>query len=190
MNIYISIDEVVESNNPLNYLLELKDRFPDFKATLFAGLFRCSESYLELLESKEWLEVCAYGFYGKPREMEFYNKPRIEIMFSDMEEQYGAYFIKGFKAPNFAFTEITYEVCQEKGYWINMHPYHKKPFPTGMQYYKFNKDVDGFEFAGHSDNNSYDKKGINQSFNLLVQTLEHIDDKQFKFCSENLKINV
>ena len=189
MNVYINIDEVTEADSPLEYLQELKDRYSNFKATVFVGLFRCSIDYLDLLKSKSWLEVCVHGIYGRHRELEFYNKSQLVDLMNKLEATYTGYYTGGFKAPNFAYTQDVYEVCLDKGFWINMHPFHKKEFISGISYYQFDRDNDGFEFAGHAKNNQRDKKGIDQSFSLLTQTLDHMSSRTFKFCSENLKVN-
>jgi len=189
MDVYINIDEITEAENPLTYLLDLKERYPDFKATIFVALMRCSVEYVELLKSKDWLEVAIYGFYGKPRELEFYNASQLNDTFNKMEIIYTGHYDNGFKAPQFAYTDYVYQMCLNKGLWIEMHPNHTKPFLTGLEYCQLAKDPNIFEFSGHANNNMNDMKGIKQSYNLLTHTLDHIEDKEFKFCSDNLQVN-
>jgi len=190
-NVYLTIDNCSSSTNHLFYLNELKNRYSGFKCTIFVPLMMIDTSFLDQMNNTGFLEVACYGFYGRGREFGSINEQQFNNKIDEIETSFSGKYIKGMKCPQFAYIPISYNVLKERDYWIIENQYNKNPLLTGIKYFKYQKSDDSYYFDGHAENNNRDKRGIDQSFEKVIVSIDWLIKQggiEFKYISESIKI--
>lgn len=182
--IYITIDNCSSITNHLYYLNLLKEKYNNFKCTIFSPLLENDVSFVNTMNNTGFLEVACYGFHGSGMELEWYNEQQFLSKLNKVEEKFTDKFVKGFKAPQFGYTQSSYEVLTGKNYWIIDSQYNKQQKPDNIKYFKYVKSDNSFYFDGHAVNNTKDNRGIDQSFKSLINSLDSFEEKEFKYISE------
>jgi len=132
----------------LPILLELKERFPALKVTLFGIPYFLSPRRIAELHETGWIEIGMHGWahlpWGKafssitgelrPGDFEcklWSNKMARRILSSG--EQMG--FVKGFKAPYWAISPAVIDALVEEGWWLADHPDNQRLLRPGLKVY-------------------------------------------------------
>lgn len=128
--VVFTLDDFHETNHNLNLLLDLKEKFPKMKVTLFVIPSKCSVEWLKDLKEKygEWMRFCPHGYLHDVSRREYSGEclyPEECLMWTEEDankylqkaEDMGV-FIKGFKAPGWGMNEATFKVLYERDYWV------------------------------------------------------------------------
>lgn len=110
--------------NCMRELLYLKERFPNFKVTLFA--IPCYEQYnqdrfFQMIHEKygDWIQLAMHGF---KHDSNFECKEWDSVTAKTTIKQFdGPCFVKGFKAPGWQISRATYQACLDLGFWVADH---------------------------------------------------------------------
>jgi hypothetical protein len=143
--VVVNIDDFCDSEWPImNCLFTLKERYPDFKVTLFTIPFRTSHAHLSDAKKAGWIEVAVHGFNHSPQEMLTLSKEDIIKGFSRIDF---SMFVRGFRAPYWLMNEMVIECCNEFRMWLAIH-HTKNPdsWKDLAKYgYYYPRDMDNFE---------------------------------------------
>ena len=103
-------------------IFRLKDRYPNFKVTMFTIPLRCSEEWLAMVQTYPWSD----------------HRDRHEWMGkTDIDLPFQPYFYKGFKAPWWRMSQETADAFNREGYLLSTcRGYHDV---TGPRVYRFNE---------------------------------------------------
>lgn len=196
--VILDADDFAVDNTSFMYFCELKRLYPKFKVSLFtvpmsvmSGEIKClatADNFLsEIKEYLDWIEFIPHGFSHYP--MEFQNKTYQEtidslIAIERIFNESGLPFVKGFKAPYWAYNDEVAKALKDKGYWIALD---KNDPRNDMPIYKYNwsinepypKDIQ--EVRGHAHIQNVCGNGIEECFSNLLTIPE---DVEWKFISE------
>ena len=131
----------------LNYLYEIKKKHPNFKVTLFTVVNRSSREILRELKSLKWIELAIHGWNHTPDEWRWDEKTATYYLRKALES---GYFVKGFKAPNWRYSNGTLKALGEMGFWAAFR--HKNEVPKGLRYYSLDKEEGIEKYHGHLSN--------------------------------------
>jgi hypothetical protein len=139
MKIIVDYDDFFaeRKNNSMDWLIELKDRYPNFVVTLFTIWGRWhNKKILYDLNQFDWIEFAAHGYYHYTNdEVVKWNKQRWFEAMNEFEE--AKIFQKIFKAPNWMMSELGYQVLKELDWAVAIRKEQIKDIPVGMKYYCF-----------------------------------------------------
>jgi hypothetical protein len=133
------LDDFYDTNNNLPILLNLKERFPDLKVTLFCIPSKCSIQFISELKRKyDWMDFAVHGWFHDTRglnaqESNFWTTEEANT-FLDRAEAMGV-FSKVFRAPGWNINIETYRVLIERGYIIAEHLGHDRWAELGGKRY-------------------------------------------------------
>lgn len=178
--IVFNLDDLKPSReeNALDWLVDFKDRYPDFKVTLFTILGRWSDiKMLEAIKGFEFIELAAHGYYHSTNDevQKWTEEQWVDNLY--LYERSGL-FTKVFKAPNWQMSKLGYQMLKDKGWAVAIREHQIKDVPEGMKYYCHEGHPN--RYHGHT---------------WLMQT--HLDqgmfvnwnrDSKFSFLSENLEV--
>ncbi len=178
--ILLNLDDFAPSQeeNALNYLVEFKDKYPDFKVTLFTIYGKWRRDMLKGLRIcfADWLDLAAHGFtHYSNDECEKWSLEQWHRIIDNYEN--GKCFTKLFKAPNWQMSSLGYEVLKERGWAVAVRESQIKDVPKGMKYYSFEEQggVHGHTWLMKS----HIESGMFKDWNK---------DSGFDFISNHLKI--
>lgn len=128
-NAVVTLDDFYDTNHNLPLLLSLKERFPEFKCTLFCIPSKCSAKFINSVKARygNWIEFAVHGWFhdtehGIATECNHWTKEEAH-KYLQMAEDMGC-FVKGFRAPGWQINHETYQALGERGYWIADHKDH------------------------------------------------------------------
>ncbi len=110
--------------NCMRELLHIKEKFPNFKTTLFAVPayegFNQSQFFRMIIEKYgDWIQLAMHGFCHSSNfecSKWDYNTAKTTIrQFSDM------FSVQGFKAPGWQISRETYKACLDLDFWVADH---------------------------------------------------------------------
>lgn len=136
-------------SNALNWMVDLKMRFPDFRATLFTiiGRWKDKEMLKKMKEFLPWIDLAAHGFEHMTNdEVLIWDRKRWKEILK-MYENMGI-FEKIFKAPNWEMSPLGYEVLGEMGWAVAVRQFQINDLPVGIKYYCF--ETNPFGVHGHT----------------------------------------
>ena len=195
MTITLDFDDFNPLNHRLDILRKLRDRYPDFKVTMFTvpwdirynsdkgGAPISSDDYSEWRNIVKhgikdgWLEIAIHGLTHAPREFEDMDAKqaggRIDFAEHFMNDA-GFKYVKLFKAPQWLLSEEAKEVIEKRGYKVMEDGYYswnvKDEFPVELN-----------NVIGHGHVQDVCDNGLEESLLRLVQIP---DDYEWKFLSE------
>lgn len=120
--IAVSLDDFCDDykNNAMNYLWWLKSKYPTFRVTLFSIPARISLSGGYLVgQNSNWMQLAVHGWNHDHEEVAAWDEARCNQVLDDAEKM--GIFVKGFKAPNWAMTDVMRKVLLDRGYWLAEH---------------------------------------------------------------------
>jgi len=177
--IIFNIDDFCDNEwGIMEYLNTLKNRYPDFRVTLFTVPFKISTENLLIAKETGWIELAVHGFNHIPDEMLILGKEEILEGFSKVDF---SIFTKGFRAPYWLLNEQVIECCNKFGLWVALH--HQKnesSWRTLCEHgYYYPKAQNGFKcWYGHT----YD---IREKLSELLEIWP--EDQKFGFVSEAIQ---
>jgi hypothetical protein len=177
------------------YLEELNNYFDNFKVSLFtipcyAGI-SLSQYWKELNNVNFKYEHILHGYYHSPLEFDYLSKQQAKDYIQAGIVEFARCnipVIKGFKCPNWKYSEGTVEALKELGFWLATY----RPVQIdGVRTYNWNWDIGellpGVEVLhahGHTHKVSGPGKGVNES----MENIKQLDrDTEFLFISEVMR---
>lgn len=110
-------DFSTQTATALPLLLDLKAKYPQLRATLFAIPGWSTQEFLQEAASWGWVELALHGWAHQPNtECELWMRDDAN-RYLDQAEAWGC-FVHGFKAPGWRIGPNTLTVLAERGYWI------------------------------------------------------------------------
>lgn len=134
-------------NNAMDWLVEFKELYPDFKVTLFTILGRWkSLKLLSQIKSLDWIDLAAHGYYHEINtEVLGWSKQKWFEVINEYEKQG---FAKVFKAPNWQMSKLGYQVLKELDWAVAIRKHQLHEVPEGAKYYCFETTEGGVH--GHT----------------------------------------
>jgi hypothetical protein len=152
-----------------------------FKVTLFTIPGKCSLEFLKAVKEIPWIELGIHGQFHTFGECKEWDRHQAQnIMESALST---GFFAPIFKAPNWLWSEGTYEACKELNIGVCDHFANVKYIPEGVKTYIWgNPEDDMLQLHGHvtPENGNYLGKAFNQ---YIVDS----PDAEYLFVSEALK---
>lgn len=138
-DVIVTLDDFHDTNHNLPILLDLKERFPGFKATLFCIPSKCSIPFLRKIKSKyPWLSLAVHGWFhdtehGTAQESNYWSSSDAKF-YLELAENMGV-FEKVWRAPGWNMNVQTYQELINRGYLITEHLGHDRwPEMGGRRY--------------------------------------------------------
>lgn len=171
------ISDMCQSHDCRDMLEKFKEINPKFKATLFAIP---GEMTVELIEwsaiNRDWIELAWHGFFHRDNyECEKMEYMEFDAKMKSVEQLWGQFFVKGFKAPGWQISDSIYNWLRDHGYWVADQEYNDKRRPKNLPVYKVGDN------SIHT--HTWDCVG-NGIYELSDEISKKIKDKKFKFVSE------
>lgn len=164
-------------SNALNWLVDFKHQYPNFKVTLFTILKRWDKDMLKKLTTFDFLEFAAHGLTHQDNsEVEEWTKEKWVKVLNEYEAM--DMFVKIFKAPNWQMTQLGYYMLKDFGWAVACRKEQIKDLPKDMKYYCFETNM--FAVHGHTWLIKVHKE--EETFQGWVK------QTQFQFVSENLEV--
>lgn len=136
-----------QESNALNWLFEFRNKYPDFKVTLFTILGRWNLDLLEYVAKLPWVELAAHGYkHAKNGEVLEWNQAEWFDRLNKYEQT--GMFVRVFKAPNWEMSPLGYEILKELGWAVAVRRHQVREVPEGMSYYSFEDNF--FSVHGHT----------------------------------------
>jgi len=139
--IILDADDMLPSHdeNPLNWLIMLKHKYPQLKVTLFTVLGGWNVDILrQMYLAFPWIEFAAHGLNHKSNdEVLSWDKKKWFDVINQYEQP--EMFAKIFKAPNWEMSRLGYEVLKDLGWAVAVRESQIEDLPRGMMYYSFEK---------------------------------------------------
>jgi hypothetical protein len=178
----VDFDDFCDKHWCVNSLRRLKDRYPNFKVTLFTIPNKVSMKFLRVIRGWGWIELAVHGFNHNPND-EMMNLSKDQIIDKLRRIDFNIY-EKGFKAPGWYIHEGVVEACNELGLWIALHGDHDRELASKCAYGYYISREEGGSWHGHAhldDCNNY----IVDDLPLLLKKWPERQD--FAFVSESLR---
>jgi len=137
-DVVVTLDDFHETNHQLDLLKVFKQKYPDFKATLFTIPALSEKGWLEYVK-EDWLEYAVHGYFHNITNREYddgtwYPEECLNWTTEDANKYLGMSEATGlyerlFKAPGWGMNEATYKVLKDRGYWVmdNKDRSHERP---------------------------------------------------------------
>ncbi len=129
--VVFDLDDESDELSAIPKLLELKERFPKLKVTLFAIPSKCSEEHLKKLEQYDWIKVGLHGWlhdteHGRATECNHwtYEEACEKIDMGEAKLKLASNFTKVFRPPGWNINWETYKALAERGYIVADHLSH------------------------------------------------------------------
>ncbi len=132
------LDDECDELSALPKLLELKDKFPKLKVTLFVIPSKISIGHVIKLKQYDWIELAVHGWFhdtehGRATECNHWTYEEAN-KYLQMAEDMGC-FVKVFRAPGWNINWETYKALAERGYRIADHLAHDLYLEQGGERY-------------------------------------------------------
>jgi hypothetical protein len=124
MKYVFDIDDLCDDFDPIDELIELKERFPKLKVTAFAIPSRCDEDLVKDYRAIPWIELAVHGYHHSSMECATWSK---EEAASKLEELENLGWAKVFKAPGWQMSPGLYEALAERRWTLAEHAAYSAP---------------------------------------------------------------
>lgn len=136
--VVFDLDDECDELSALPKLLELKEKFPKLKVTLFAIPSKCSLEHIAKLKQYDWIELAVHGWFhdtehGRATECNFWTTAEAHGYLGRAEEM--NCFAHVFRPPGWNINIDTYKALIERGYRIADHLGHDKWEELGGERY-------------------------------------------------------
>lgn len=164
-------------NNCMDRLLQMKEKYPKLKVTLFTILGRSDSGVIKDLQKYKWIEFAAHGYYhylnDEVLKWDSYEWENIIDIYNENN------FTKLFKAPNWDMNMYGYLMLKNNGWTVAVRKDQIKGLPEGMRYYCF--ETTPHSVHGHTWLlEDHEKKGWFKDWNK---------DSEFEFVSNFIQTN-
>lgn len=187
------ISDMCQTHDCRDVLDKLHEANPKFKATLFTVP---GETTLELLSwaagNKDWIELAYHGFYHTSNyECEKMSYKEFDTRMQAVQEYFGNFFVKGFKAPGWQISDHIYGWLKDNGYWIADQSYNNDRRPKDLKAYVNNNGIFNVCYNGatsedipasHHHTWNTVNNGVYEQFDYILDLIKDVDE--FKFVSE------
>jgi hypothetical protein len=151
IKICLTLDDFSVENHRLDLLFTLKNKFPDFKVSLFTIPIDVKNKELSrvalnrIKENLDWIQIIPHGLYHNSSEAKkwtyggFKNVviPAIDCAF----KKDGLSYVKGFKAPHWDWNKEVVQALDDLGWWGAISP--KRPeMPQTKRFYTYDYSID------------------------------------------------
>lgn len=119
--IVFDVDDHCDEWNCLPEVLRLREKYPNFKCTLFTIPNKISRRLLEeTARYKDWIEICPHGINHHPNEeMKVVNQKQLyEYLTTKIDE---SIYTKGFRPPGWHIHDDCVKALNDAGYWCAPH---------------------------------------------------------------------
>lgn len=136
MNAIVDLDDFCPENHRLPMLEMIRREIPDFKATLFTIMGRCSGTWLQAIEKQyPWLELVPHGWmHDTARECQGWSAEDMAY-YLDRVEDLHPMVEPGFKAPGWQISDGCYQYLKLAGYWVADQAYNDARRPKEIKAY-------------------------------------------------------
>ncbi len=136
--VVFDLDDECDELSALPKLLELKERFPELKVTLFAIPSKLSQEHIIKLQHYDWIELGVHGWFhdtehGRATECNHWTYEQAKGYLEQAEAM--NCFVKVFRPPGWNINWETYRALAEKGYIIADHLAHDLYLEEGGKRY-------------------------------------------------------
>jgi len=129
----VDFDDFCEENNRLDLLFYIKSKIPNFKASLFTIIGKCSPSFLEAVKEISWLKMYPHGWeHPTSRECEAWSYEVSKVYLEKIEDMGIG---RTFKAPGWQISDGMYKALLEKGYGVADQRYNDQRRPSELKVY-------------------------------------------------------
>lgn len=183
MKVVLEFDDFNENNHLLSKLFVLKNKYPQFKCTMFAIPDHCPEEFIKGLP--DWIELCFHGKSHTPLECQSWNRHDV-IRYDEYSAKYQRLgFKRIFRPPYWVLSQEAYEQFMLLGWKLALHPDDKRLFHyTYTWNLKDAPDLSKEILYGHGHIQNVCGNGIEESMNRIMMLPE---DTEFLFLSEILR---
>lgn len=196
MKILFDLDDLWEGHHPeiwhgepkFEALLELKQRVPQLKVTLFASPGLCSQQYLKYVNKHDWIEIGMHGWYHTAKECDHWGTATAQTCL-DLAVEMGV-FVPMFRPPQWAGSEGLSKVLLRHNWIYAGHHQQQETFDfhnSGGRVYLADTPeiypglVDGHVLKRHGHLTA----GIPNSIDVMLDIWsEEFKDHEFEFISK------
>lgn len=177
--VLLDFDDLCDANDSYDTLVNLHDRDPNFKVTLFAIPERCSDALLEKYRGiADWCQLGIHGWRHSRHECLAWTS---EETYEKVKAAMARYpFAPIFKAPNWETCDELYEGLSRAGVAVADHIRNIEIRPKGIKHYTYNMRLrqDRFQrlhghiqpWAGTGLTENANGEGVNPMYLLPVGT--------------------
>jgi len=203
-HVSLDIHDFSVLNNKLDLLLEIKDRYPTFKVSMFTipfdytfeksvqRIYRDME-LKRIKENLDWIQIIPHGVTHMPREFENCDRHSMKMIIDNMHEIFdkdGIPFEKGFCAPFWLWNQEVVTVLNEYGWWGAIDR-NQKDMICPKKFYKYNYSIDE-EFWNSPDDvlklhGHMDLPSANNLNDCLVNILKLPSDVEWHYVTDFLE---
>lgn len=131
MRVSLDLHDFSVINNQLDLLLEIRDRYPDFKLSAFTiphdyehensqrALYRERE-LKRIHDNLDWIQLIPHGLTHMPREFEHCDRHTMKMVLKSIDEAFTKDrlpYEKGFCAPYWLWNQDVVDILDENGWW-------------------------------------------------------------------------
>ena len=117
--VVFDVDDFCDQYNCLDELKQLKERYPDFKCSLFTIPAKTSKVLLEEAKSLGFIELCPHGITHEPNEeMKKVTGAQLADSFNKLDYKL---YERGFRPPGWFLHSGVIEACNAHKFWLAMH---------------------------------------------------------------------
>lgn len=160
----------------LDWLIELKHKYPFFKTTLFVIPELWNMKILSQINDGfySWIQFGLHGYSHETNdECEHWDKEEWNDILSEYEN---GTFVKLFKAPNWQMSRLGYEVLMSRGWAVAVLESQIKDLPKDMKYYSFEEQggIHGHTWLmkDHIEKGWFKKVQKNSDFGFIIDNLK------------------
>jgi hypothetical protein len=130
MKVTLGLHDFSVVNNRLLWLLTLKDKFPNFRVSLFTvpvdkqedwGPYRIRNDYLkEIKKNLDWIQIIPHGWKHDKSEISYFSYQMMKDLLFDINAVFtrdGIPYEKGFCAPHWRWNEEVIKALDDMGWW-------------------------------------------------------------------------
>jgi hypothetical protein len=176
--IVLDLDDMAQDweSNALNWLVDFKREYPNFKVTLFTIIRRWQKDMLKKLTALDFIEFAAHGLtHQNNDEVESWNKEKWVKVLTEYDQM--DMFVKIFKAPNWQMTQLGYYMLRDFGWAVACRKNQIEDLPKNMKYYCFETNIFGvhghtWTIKAHVEEEKFQGWNKNTQFDFVSQHLE------------------
>jgi len=117
--VVFDVDDFCDQWNCMEEVLALKERYPNFKCTLFTIPNKISPTLLAEAKKHDWIELAVHGLNHEPLNETIYLTPG--QLYDGLKNIDYTTYAKGYRPPGWYINEQAIRVCKELGLWVAIH---------------------------------------------------------------------
>ena len=195
MKVVLSLDDLgFEASEDYETLLQLREKFPKFKVTLFGVPTKISQKRFEELEETKFIQVAMHGWNHNTVEECLKWKDLAAIKnylcwWEELCERFSCV-VKGFKGPGWKLSNEVCKVLNERGWWIAVNKKGLSTYCLERSYYSRQSiknmialDKDVLHLCGHLNKDVITSDGLSYYISNLTLLPQYTN---FSWISENV----